>query len=52
MVLLASNAINVLILLSPFAIVDTTRYKGFRLLVLLTVPATALLIRGWVPCGR
>jgi hypothetical protein len=39
-VLLASNAINVLILLSPFAVVDTA-LKGFRLLVLLTIPATA-----------
>jgi hypothetical protein len=37
---LASNAINVLILLSPFAVVDTA-LKGFRLLVLLTVTATA-----------
>ena len=42
MVLLASNAINVLILLSPFAIVDIA-LKGFRLLVLLTVTATAFL---------
>ena len=41
-VLLASNAINILILLSPFAIVDTA-LKGFRLLVLLTVPATAFM---------
>ncbi len=40
-VFLASNAINILILLSPFAIVDTA-LKGFRLLVLLTVLATAL----------
>jgi hypothetical protein len=40
-VFLASNAINVLILLSPFAVVDTA-LKGFRLLVLLTIPATAL----------
>jgi hypothetical protein len=39
-VFLASNAINVLILLSPFAVVDTA-LKGFRLLVLLTVTATA-----------
>jgi hypothetical protein len=37
---LASNAINVLILLSPFRAVDTA-LKGFRLLVLLTVTATA-----------
>ena len=41
-VFLASNAINVLILLSPFAIMDTA-LKGFRLLVLLTIPATALI---------
>jgi hypothetical protein len=40
MVFLASNAINVLILLSPFAVVDAA-LKGFRLLVLLTVTATA-----------
>ena len=40
MVLLASNAINILILLSPFAIVDAA-LKGFRLLILLTVTATA-----------
>ncbi len=39
-VFLASNAINVLILLSPFAILDVA-LKGFRLLVLLTVAATA-----------
>ena len=39
-VFLASNAINVLILLSPFAVMDTA-LKGFRLLVLLTVAATA-----------
>ena len=39
-VFLASNAINVLILLSPFAVVDAA-LKGFRLLVLLTVTATA-----------
>jgi hypothetical protein len=39
-VFLASNAINVLILLSPFAVVDTA-LKGFRALVLLTVTATA-----------
>ena len=37
---LASNAINVLILLSPFRVVDAA-LKGFRLLVLLTVTATA-----------
>lgn len=42
MVLLASNAINILILLSPFAIVDAA-LKGFRLLVLLAVTATAFL---------
>jgi hypothetical protein len=40
-VFLASNAINVLILLSPFAVIDAA-LKGFRLLVLLTVTATAL----------
>ena len=45
-VLLASNAINVLILLSPFAIVDTA-LKGFRLLVLLTVTATAF-VNPWL----
>jgi hypothetical protein len=39
-VFLASNAINVLILLSPFGIVDAA-LKGFRGLVLLTVTATA-----------
>ncbi len=39
-VFLASNAINVLILLSPFAVLDAA-LKGFRLLVLLTVTATA-----------
>ena len=39
-VFLASNAINVLILLSPFAVIDAA-LKGFRLLVLLTVAATA-----------
>ena len=39
-VFLASNAINVLILLSPFAVIDAA-LKGFRLLVLLTVTATA-----------
>ena len=39
-VFLASNAINVLILLSPFAVLDTA-LKGFRLLVLATIPATA-----------
>jgi MFS family permease len=40
LVFLASNAINVLILLSPFAVVDAA-LKGFRLLVLLTVTVTA-----------
>ena len=40
MVFLASNAINVLILLSPFAVVDAA-LKGFRLFLLLTVAATA-----------
>jgi len=39
-VFLASNAINILILLSPFAVIDAA-LKGFRLLVLLTVTATA-----------
>jgi hypothetical protein len=39
-VFLASNAINVLILLSPFAVVDAA-LKGFRLFILLTVTATA-----------
>ena len=39
-VFLASNAINVLVLLSPFAVVDAA-LKGFRLVVLLTVTATA-----------
>jgi hypothetical protein len=39
-VFLASNAINVLILLSPFTLVDTA-LKGFRLLLLLTVTGTA-----------
>jgi MFS family permease len=40
LVFLASNAINVLILLSPFAVMDAA-LKGFRLLLLLTVTATA-----------
>jgi hypothetical protein len=40
-VFLASNAINVLILLSPFAAVDAA-LKGFRLFVLLTITATAI----------
>jgi hypothetical protein len=39
-VFLASNAINVLILLSPFAVIDAA-LKGFRLLLLLTVTVTA-----------
>ena len=39
-VFLASNAINVLILLSPFGVIDAV-LKGFRLLVLLTVAVTA-----------
>jgi len=39
-VFLASNAINILILLSPFAVLDAA-LKGFRLLVLLTVTVTA-----------
>jgi hypothetical protein len=37
---LASNAINVLLLLSPFRVMDVA-LKGFRLLALLTVTATA-----------
>jgi hypothetical protein len=41
-VFLASNAINILILLSPFAVIDAA-LKGFRLMVLLTVPATSFL---------
>ena len=45
-VFLASNAINVLILLSPFGIVDAA-LKGFRLLVLLSVTATAF-VNPWV----
>jgi hypothetical protein len=49
LVFLASNAINVLILLSPFAAVDTA-LKGFRLLVLLTVPATAF-ANPWAGAG-
>jgi len=39
-VFLASNAINILILLSPFTTVDTA-LKGFRLLVLSSVAASA-----------
>jgi len=39
-VFLASNAINILLLLSPFAVLDAA-LKGFRLLVLLTVTVTA-----------
>ena len=46
LVLLASNAINILILLSPFAVVDIA-LKGFRLLVLLTVTATAF-VNPWL----
>jgi len=46
MVLLASNAINVLILLSPFGVIDAA-LKGFRLLVLLTVTATAF-VNPWL----
>ena len=49
LVFLASNAINILILLSPFAVVDTA-LKGFRLLVLLTVPATAF-ANPWLGAG-
>ena len=48
-VFLASNAINILILLSPFAVVDTA-LKGFRLLVLLTIPATAF-ANPWLGAG-
>jgi MFS family permease len=46
LVFLASNAINVLILLSPFAVLDAA-LKGFRLLVLLTVTATAF-VNPWL----
>jgi hypothetical protein len=45
-VLLASNAINILLLLSPFAVIDAA-LKGFRLLVLLSVTATAF-VNPWV----
>lgn len=45
-VFLASNAINVLILLSPFGLVDAV-LKGIRLFILCTVTATALL-NPWV----
>ena len=45
-VFLASNAINVLILLSPFGVVDAA-LKGFRGLVLLTVTATAF-VNPWL----
>ena len=45
-VFLASNAINILLLLSPFAVIDAA-LKGFRLLVLMTVTATAFL-NPWV----
>lgn len=45
-VFLASNAINVLILLSPFAVVDAA-LKGCRLFVLLTVAGTAL-VNPWL----
>jgi hypothetical protein len=45
-VFLASNAINVLILLSPFGVVDAA-LKGFRGLLLATVAATAFL-NPWV----
>ena len=48
-VFLASNAINILILLSPFAVVDAA-LKGFRLLVLATLPATAF-ITPWLGAG-
>jgi hypothetical protein len=49
LVFLASNAINVLILLSPFGIVDAA-LKAFRLLVLLTIPATAY-ANPWLGAG-
>jgi hypothetical protein len=39
-VFLASNAINILLLLSPFAVIDAA-LKGFRLLILISVTATA-----------
>jgi hypothetical protein len=45
-VFLASNAINVLILLSPFGVLDAA-LKGFRLLVLLTVTVTAF-VNPWL----
>jgi hypothetical protein len=45
-VFLASNAINILLLLSPFGVIDAA-LKGFRLLVLLTVTATAF-VNPWV----
>ena len=41
-VFLASNALNILLLLSPFAIIDTA-IKGFRLLVLMSVTVTAFM---------
>ena len=46
MVFLASNAINVLILLSPFPVIDAM-LKGFRGLVLMTVAATAF-VNPWL----
>ncbi len=45
-VFLASNAINILILISPFSTVDAA-LKGFRLLVLSSVAATAL-VNPWL----
>jgi len=46
MVFLASNALNILLLLSPFAVIDAA-LKGFRFLVLLTVPVTAF-VNPWL----
>jgi hypothetical protein len=48
-VFLASNAINVLIILSPFTIVDAA-LKGFRLALLGTVGVTAL-ANPWIGAG-
>ena len=47
-VFLASNAINILILLSPFGLVDAA-LKGFRLLLLSTVALTAF-VSPWLGC--
>ncbi len=46
LVFLASNAISILVLLSPFAVIDAA-LKGFRLLVLMTVAGTAL-VNPWL----